>query len=287
MRHFSGVFMSASEFEAALDENGELSEAACEALCRADFCGSLDAVHGCAVVDTVSTDSDSGVDDDVVVSCDVTGVACCMGGRGHDEVESGRGRGPTRLARWLATAASAERDSVKAFVSLGRELAALGAPEELVVRCRLAARQEVAHARILGALARASGGTPARPRFRPPADRRAVDIAIENAVEGRVRETWAATVAAWQASRATQPMLRWAFGVIANDESEHAELARAIGRWLNARLTDEERAMVAREHATALGLLHDGLDDPGTAIADVGLPSPADTRTLFNSIDWT
>src|SRR5258708_38720960 len=59
--------------------------------------------------------------------------------------------------RWLADAAWMEAASVRAFQRLARELAAHGAPLELVREARRAARDEARHARVMTTLARRHG----------------------------------------------------------------------------------------------------------------------------------
>jgi len=76
-------------------------------------------------------------------------------------------------------------------------------------------------------------------------------MAIENAVEGCVKETFAAAVALVQAQTAADPEVRTAFRRIANDERRHAELSWAVARWLDSRLTVAERRQVLRARRLA------------------------------------
>jgi hypothetical protein len=76
-------------------------------------------------------------------------------------------------------------------------------------------------------------------------------IAVENAVEGCVRETLGAVAGAHQAHRAKHAAIRRAYRGIAKDEARHAELAWAIARWIEPRLRPAARRRIvqARDHA--------------------------------------
>src|SRR5690606_15396153 len=127
-----------------------------------------------------------------------------------------RGEGPNEIAAWLARATRAEAASVQAFVALREELIALNAPAPIVKRAARAAADEVRHARLLGALAEAGGASSslaARRRDLPA--RSLLELALENAVEGCVHETFAALMAMHQARHASDPALREAMAAIA------------------------------------------------------------------------
>ncbi len=155
----------------------------------------------------------------------------------------------------LADAAWLEAASVQAFRVLREELRAHGAPRRLLRAASRATRDERRHARIAGALARRfDARVPAVERQAPPL-RSLPDLALENAVEGCVRETWGALIALRQAKHATDPAVRAAMSRIAPDEVRHAELAWAIDRWLAARLTPAARRQVQRARASAVAQL--------------------------------
>ncbi|MCA9712063.1 MAG: ferritin-like domain-containing protein, partial [Myxococcales bacterium] len=173
--------------------------------------------------DTDGTTTDTtGMADLVTLRCDY--VEYCLGGRGHQALRSRpEPRGEDVLAYWLAATAHSEAASVVAFLALGEELRAHGAPEALVRRAREAAMDEVAHAQAMRRLARARGATVQEPSFGALVVRDLETIATENAVEGCVRETWAAPEAAHQAQTAADPELRAVMAQSAADETRHAE----------------------------------------------------------------
>ncbi len=92
----------------------------------------------------------------------------------------------------------------------------------------------------------------------PPRPRSLAALARENAVEGCVRETWAALLAAYQAMSAEDPAFRALMAEVAVDERRHAELAWAIDAWARTRLSAAEVGALDEWIAT-----HDGgLDRP-------------------------
>jgi hypothetical protein len=102
------------------------------------------------------------------------------------------------------------------------------------------------------------------------------DIARENAVEGCVRETYGALVAAHQGAYATDSQLRHAMGEIASDEMRHAALSYAVHAWLLPQLDDVGRALVHAAQRHAIHALRAAVyeADVDDALADAaGLPS--------------
>ncbi len=187
---------------------------------------------------------------------------------------------PARSAAgaWLAQAAWLEAASVHAFVHLAKELQEHGAPRALVKLALAAANDEVRHAAMVGQLARRYGATPPAVEVALPARRSLEEIAIENAAEGCVRETWGAVIALWQAHVARDPEVRRTFVTIARDEARHAALAWAVDAWARPLLDEaaRERVAFAREVA-ARDLLE---SDEAQAITALGLPNTAQAYAL-------
>ena len=187
----------------------------------------------------------------------------------------------------LARAAMLEAASVDAFDVLARELLHHRAPADLAAEARRAAADEVRHARMMDRLARRHGrrAKPA-PRLSHRAPRSLVAIAIENAQEGCVRETFGAALATWQGENATDLAVRAAMRRIARDECRHAELAWKIAAWANARLTARERARVAAAHRAALAAFERDLavESDRDVNGVLGLPAPDRARALFASL---
>lgn len=204
-------------------------------------------------------------------------------GRRHACVAS-RGALGAGAGAFLARAAHDEAASVFAFAALARELAEHGAPAELLARIEAARRDEVRHAAVVRRLARARGGEPREPAVVATAARDLLAIAVENAVEGCVGETWAALVAAHQARDAREAEVREVYAEIAADEARHAELAWSIDAWLMEQLSASERALVAAARAAAVRRLCASAgvvaeEDAGARL--LGVPSQARARDLL------
>ena len=126
----------------------------------------------------------------------VGGDTCAVSGRRAAHVRPAGELVARDLAgAWLAHAAWLEAASVYAFFRLADELALHGAPIALVRIARQSAMDEMRHAAVVASLAARYGARPAAVEVDPPAARSLEAMAIENAVEGCVRETWGAIVA--------------------------------------------------------------------------------------------
>lgn len=216
------------------------------------------------------------------------GAGCI--GRLHDDARADAASTCAHLrataADFLADAARLEAASIDAFEIVARELEAFGAPAELVVAAREAAREEQRHARVVSKLARRRGASVERP---VTPDRRTRDLrafAIENAIEGCVRETYGAALATFQASRARASDVRTAMREIARDESSHAALSFRIDAWLRARLDDAARAELDRARAEAIAALESHLATaPRRSFDDeLGLPPRAEALAMLNEL---
>ena len=165
-----------------------------------------------------------------------------------EHVDAGQGHelGPT-----LAAMAHLEAASVDAFEELATQLQGWAAPRELVQRCRLAAADERRHARWLTRLAEREGASVPKPTqiAQTPTP---FEVALHNAREGCVHETFGALLAMHRAHRADRPDLRRIFERIAVDETRHAQLAWDLHDWLCARLSAEQVETVEAARARAL-----------------------------------
>src|SRR5439155_17831135 len=96
------------------------------------------------------------------------------------------------------------------------------------------------------ALARRFGGAYAPPTVHAREARSLEGIAVDNAVEGCVRETYGALVATYQAENAKDAAVRAAMKRIAREEIRHAALSWQLDGWLAGRLDRAARERVAR-----------------------------------------
>ncbi len=189
------------------------------------------------------------------------------------------------LGKHFARMAHLEAASVPAFRRLRAELRAHGAPQRLVDACTRAARDELRHARVTARLARRFGAATPQVAVRSTPPRTLLAIAVENAREGCVRESFGALVATWQAQAAADHEVRTVMERIALDETRHAELAWEIDAWLSTRLGAAERQQMKAARADELARIAAGLSAMGqTDVArSVGLPSPSVALALHRA----
>lgn len=207
----------------------------------------------------------------------------CVGGRKPAGLHAPRHRA-RGAGEWLARMAWMEAASVPAFEDLARDLERLGAPGVLVRGAVRAGEDERRHARAVARLARARGASiprVVRTAARSPTLR---ELALDNAVEGGVRETFGALLASVQAERAGDRDVRDTMRVIARDEARHALLSDAIDRWAGARV---DRAELARARLDAVAALRGGIDHEDLA-ADaahaLGIPDAATQEALLDAL---
>jgi hypothetical protein len=167
-------------------------------------------------------------------------------------------------AERLANMAYLEAVSVHAFERLERELEAHGAPPSLLREAQRARRDEVRHTAMTARLARERGCSPRLPEAPAPIRARTLlEVAIENAVEGCVRETYGAVQGLVEAQTSRDRGIRRAMKSIAADECRHAELAWAVHAWAMPRLSANGRLQVERAMKDAIAEI--AARDPRTA----------------------
>ncbi len=210
-------------------------------------------------------------------------------GRRPEGLAYERCEGPDEGARFLAELAHHEAASVDAFERLTSELEAHRAPARLRTASRRAARDEVRHTRWMKKLALCAGARVPPVRIEPARVRSLEEVAVENAVEGCVRETFGAAVALIQAERAGDARVRRAMRRIARDETRHAELSWAVARWIDARLDAAARLRVREARAGAVeALAHEVAREPDASLTGpLGVPSASQARALLDGLQAT
>lgn len=210
----------------------------------------------------------------------------CAVGRRVEAFAPQPAEGGDAVGAYLAAVAQLEAASVAAFARLAHELSAHGAPAGLVAEARRAAHDERRHARDTARLARARGArVPRLPRLSTaPRDLRA--MAVDNAAEGCVRETFGALVATWQAAHAAAPDIARVMDGIALEETRHAALSWSVAAWLDGVLDDEGRAAVHTARATAAAGLLDELSAPvdPRLVRDAGMPDASAAVALARGL---
>ncbi|MFO0664848.1 MAG: ferritin-like domain-containing protein [Polyangiaceae bacterium] len=213
----------------------------------------------------------------VTKSCSTPTYMCGRPFEGYESQPVGDG-----AQEFLRACMHLEAASVTAFDILGCELAALGADASLVEACRKAAHDERRHAHAMGELVDESAVIPSV----LPRNRSALEIAIDNACEGMVRETYGAVVGLVQAANASRKDIRDAFARIAPDELEHASLSWRIGEYLDTLLTEGERALVRRAAREAVASLERELmvAAPSDLTHECGVPSTQLAQRLVSDL---
>lgn len=175
-----------------------------------------------------------------------------------------------------------EAASVPAFRVLARELRAHGAPRSLIRAARRAARDEIRHARMGKLLAERFGGHYVRPNIRKHVLRSVEAIALDNAVEGCVRETFGALLATWQAKAATDPVVRRIMRSVAVDETRHAALNVRVARWADRQMDAAARQRIrSARKAAGEQVLREAAYEPSPTLAAIaGVPRSGDARRL-------
>ncbi|WP_394829166.1 ferritin-like domain-containing protein [Pendulispora albinea] len=187
------------------------------------------------------------------------------------------------VGRYFAEVAHLEAASVIAFRALERELTHHGAPRSLRRRAARAARDEMRHAAMTARIAKRYGATaPTTPVVASRKTRSLEAMAIENAVEGCVRETFGALVATYQAERAGDAVIAAAMRIIARDETRHAGLAWEVAAWLDEKLSPKARARVAHARAAAICEMLEDAHLPVAAelTARAGQPPPRESARM-------
>jgi len=211
----------------------------------------------------------------------------CAGRRPTCLVAAEPSRARSALGRYFAGLAHLESAAVVAFAILERELGERAAPPELLEAARKAMGDEVRHAEIMGRLAQRFSARPAPVELKKRAKRSLLEIALENAIEGCVRETYGALQAHYQATAADDPEVRSAWASIAPEETEHAELSHALHRWLMPQLSEDERRQVEQAVREALATLRSELateQDP-ELVAGAGVPDADQAMRLLQALE--
>ncbi|WP_164007956.1 ferritin-like domain-containing protein [Pyxidicoccus trucidator] len=190
------------------------------------------------------------------------------------------------LGRHFATVAHLEAASIRAFLRLREELELHGADVALRDAALVSALEEVMHTDVSTRLARRFGGTPMRLEVDSPPPRALFDVALDNAVEGCVRETFGALVAHHQALHARDEEVRGAMVRIAEDETRHAELSWAIDGWARERLSASEREALRAAQQQAVAKLREEVAQPLDAalVTEAGMPAPEVAASLVDTL---
>jgi hypothetical protein len=198
----------------------------------------------------------------------------------------GRPQTGSDVGRYFAQVAGLEAAAVDAFERMAAELSAMGAPAELVEWARVSAEDERRHARDMGALANRFGVLPGAHAPQAFALRGLFEVALENAVEGCVRETYGAVVGHHQAQRAQDPVVRAAMVQVAEDETRHAALSWSVAEWALPQLSEAQRMAIRAAQRGAIDALTRSVSIPeaDALVQDAGLPAPRAALVMLQAL---
>jgi hypothetical protein len=216
-----------------------------------------------------------------------TSVPCV--GRRPDGLREARASRSHSVGEYYASIAHLEAAAVLAFDIIERDLARFDAPHDLRVRVQRARADEVRHASRMAEFARRWDTPIPRAEAISATDRTLLAAALENAVEGCVREAWGALSAHYQAGMAREPDAARLWREIAADETEHAELSFALHEWYMSQLAADERDLVEAALQRARLELRAELafaPAPDAAVLHhAGVPDPACAVALFRELE--
>jgi hypothetical protein len=219
---------------------------------------------------------------------DITCAHIC-GRRPQGLVAMASEAGDSAIGRFFARAAALEAASVPAFAALACELRALGAPDALQHKVRRAIDDEFDHCARMTALAERFGAKTRPPVVRDMPLRDRFALALDNAVEGCVRESFGALLASYQAAHAQDAEAAEAFSRIGQDEARHASLAWQLQAWLELELAGAQRAFVRAAQRRAIAALERELAiEPERALRELaGLPDRRAAASLHAALTQT
>jgi hypothetical protein len=223
----------------------------------------------------------------VVVSQEVLRKSTCAAGRRPPGLcTPDSATGGSEAGKFLAGIAHLEHASIYAFYRLIQELRTLGAPEALRVMALDAMLDEVRHARDMETLARDFGAELIWTEVKETATRSLFEIALDNAREGCVRETFGALLATYQAASAEDRRVQQVMAAIAEDETRHATLSWKLMAWLTPLLSEREQAEVRAAQGEAQAELAQELESalPEPIRRTLGMPSPAVAALLLQQM---
>jgi hypothetical protein len=223
------------------------------------------------------------------------GTGACVGRRPDGLLElassapcaAGAARAELTVGYFFAEVAQLEESAVAAFAVIEHELAALGAPASLRRAARRAARDERRHTELTSQLARRYGVEPEHPRIQQRAQRALFEFALDNVIEGCVRETYGAACARYQALRSSDTEVRATLAGVARDEARHAELSWRIHDWARSRLNAAELERLRRAAQGAIAELRRQVAcEPGDSLRHfAGVPGPAQALAILDALE--
>jgi hypothetical protein len=145
----------------------------------------------------------------------------------------------------------------------------------------------VRHTRATARLARRFGARPIVPVLGPRQQRGLFEMALDNATEGCVRETFGALVATVQSLRAGDPVVRRSLRSIARDETRHASLSWAIDAWARKQLAPAQVRSLDDARRSAIETLRSEVlrEVPAEVARIAGMPGARASLRMVAGLD--
>ncbi len=212
------------------------------------------------------------------------GPKCPVPGRMPAGLHAHQAESHTALGHYFAEMTAMESAAVTAFRYLVRELQAYQAPTDLIQAAEAAINEEIQHAKLAGLLAKAHEAEIPTVVVDDFQLRSLFEIALENAVEGCVHETFAAACGLWQQQRAEDELFRTVIAHVTEDECRHAQLSWAIHEWVMPQLSTAEQARIRQAQVEAVEQLGQGFQQasqPEDVQRALGLPNAVESERLM------
>ena len=187
------------------------------------------------------------------------------------------------IAHYLANMTAMETAAITAFEYLVRELKAYGAPALLIAQAQQAVIEEQRHSEMAGLLAAAHQADVSVIKVDDFSLRSLYEIALENAIEGCINETFAAACGLWQSEHAQMPVFKKVIAHITDEEMGHAALSWDIHEWLMPQLTPSQQQTIHNAQAEAVETLIANFKQKGDSAQQLafGLPDETGATAIF------
>jgi hypothetical protein len=186
----------------------------------------------------------------------------------------------TSLATHFARQAQEEALSVFSFAELYNALQRLQAPPTLLDRCLEALIDEQNHTKLAITLCIKHGGSTPCITVPKSSTPDLFTITMHNALVGCIQESWAALIEQYQAEHTK--FHNHIQNRIAKDETKHAQLAWDVHEFLIKKLPLQEQVTVTETMRTLLDKQKVDWIRPFPSSAEIGIPSQAIQKDLYN-----
>lgn len=195
----------------------------------------------------------------------------------------------TTPGQYFAQMAYLEESAVTAFQYLVQELESFGAPETLIAVAREGIQEEVDHADMMKALCLRYGGACIPVVVDPFQPRTLFEFALDNVVEGCVRETYGALAAMYQSEHAEDPAVREVTRRIVFEESRHAMMSWEIVQWLETQLSPKQQEQCRQAMKEAVYSLEMAIAQKASQPWEhrIGVPPKNEALRMFDVLKQT